>query len=208
MTELDPEKLRLFWFFAMPGVIILYVRAQFLTGRMPSAAEGLIAYLVVSIVYHALLFPVASPLYGVAVTSFGGGVGWFAYILAGPAAAGVISGLAAQRGWIRNILNSLKFNKLPLRTVHSIPSAWDWKFSQCTDCFVMVVLKDATKWAGYLGEQSFISSAPAERDIFLEKVYEIDPENNWIPRTSGVWIGHGEIQSIEFWPNAQGGDDA
>ena len=193
---MDPEQLRLFWFFAMPGIIILYFRAQFLTGRLPVVAEALIAYMVVSIAYHALLFPFARSLYSTPVDTVWQGLVWFAYILIGPAVTGILLGLSVQKGWGRWLLEKCK-----LKTVHSIASAWDWRFANCADCFVMVVMKDGIKWAGYLGKQSFISSIPTERDIFLEKVYTIEDDNSWTARVSGVWLAHGEIQSIEFWPN-------
>lgn len=192
------EHLRLFWFFAMPGIIILYFRAQFLTGRLPPAAEGIVAYLVVSVVFHAVLFPIAQPYYAIEVDSLWHATLWFAYVLLCPALAGTLLGLSVQQGWTRKILVKAK-----LKTVHSIASAWDWRFSNCQDCFVLAVMKDGTKWAGYIGEQSFMSSIPTERDIFIEKVYEIDSGDIWNPRESGVWLAHGEIQSIEFWPNSK-----
>lgn len=199
---LTVEQLRLFWFFAMPGIIVLYVRAQFLAGRMPKIAEGIAAYLVLSVIYHAILFPIARPLYENSVNGLGGGLLWFAYILVGPAIAGLLLGLNVRLGWFKAVLRKFK-----LHTVHAIEAAWDWRFSNCEDCFVIVVLKDETKWCGYLGERSFMSSIPTERDIFLEKVYTLSDDDAWVPRESGVWIAHGEIQSIEFWPNRRADDE-
>jgi hypothetical protein len=195
---LAPEQLRLFWFFAMPGIIVLYVRAQFLAGRLPKVAEGIVAYLIVSVAYHALLFPIARPLYGAEVQGWIGGFVWFAYILVGPAVAGLLLGLNVRRGWLKDLLE-----RFQVHTVHAIEAAWDWRFSDCKDCFVTVVLKDGTHWRGYLGGDSFMSSVPTERDIFIEKVYTIQSDDTWEPRNSGVWISNGEIQSIEFWPNGE-----
>lgn len=195
---LSAENLRLFWMFTMPGIIVLYIRVQFLAGRLPKIGDGLVAYLVVSVLYHALLFPIARPLYGVNVDDLLGGVLWFLYILVGPAFAGLLLGLNVRLGWLKSVLGRFK-----LHTVHAIDSAWDWRFSNCEDCFVTVVLKDETKWRGYIGSRSFMSSIPTERDIFIEKVYTLDEDETWTPRESGVWIAHGEIQSIEFWPNEE-----
>ena len=193
---LAPDQLRLFWFFAMPGIIILYVRAQFLAGRLPPVAEGIIANLVVSVAYHAVLFPMALPLYGVEVTGVTNGLLWFIYILLGPAAVGLLLGLNVRHGWLQKLMLKAKLN-----TVHAIDSAWDWRFAGCEDCWVMVVLKNDTRWRGYLGERSFMSSSPLERDIYIEKVYTLeDGSDDWVARDSGLWIAHGEIQTIEFWP--------
>ncbi len=62
-------------------------------------------------------------------------------------------------------------------------------------------LKDETKWYGYMGVNSFMSSDPTERDIFIEHVFEFAQDGQpWTPRNTSVWIGHGEIQSLEFLP--------
>lgn len=203
MEILDTTKLQLFLLFAVPGVIALYVRAQFLTGRMPPAAEGILAYITVSLVYHALAFPFRPAIYGASPLSGTWNWAWFAFVFLVPAVLGVIMGLNARRDWIGSLLR-----RLHLITTHPIACAWDWKFGDISDCWVLVALKNGTKWGGRLGEQSFISSDPTERDIYLQQVYEIDDDNKWTPRVSGVWIANGEIQSIEFWPMQQENGDA
>lgn len=105
-------------------------------------------------------------------------------------------GLNIRKGWTKKLLMKARIN-----TIHPVNAAWDWRFGDCPSCYVLAVLKDGTKWAGYLGSQSFMSSDPSKRDIFIEKVYEIDRETDvWTARRSSVWIAHGEIQALEFWP--------
>jgi hypothetical protein len=173
----------------------LYVRTQFLTGRMPPVAEGLLAYVTVSLVYHALAFPVAPQVYGRSPTQGGWTWTWLTFVFVIPSGLGVLLGLNARYGWTSKLLLKWK-----IVTTHPIGCAWDWRFSGISECWVLVVLKNEAKWAGYLGGDSFISSDPAERDIYLQQVYEVQDDGKWKPRTSGVWISHGEIQSIEFWP--------
>ena len=61
MSELlTPEKMGLFLMFSVPGIIILYIRAQFITGRMPPIAEGAISYLTLSLIYQAVAYPITS----------------------------------------------------------------------------------------------------------------------------------------------------
>lgn len=43
--------------FLVPGLIILFVRSQFITGRMPPHNEAILSYLVMTLVYYALAFP-------------------------------------------------------------------------------------------------------------------------------------------------------
>lgn len=202
MDLLDPAKLQLFLLFAVPGLIALYVRAQFLTGRMPPAAEGILAYTTVSLIYHALAFPFRPAIHGASPLDGSWTWTWFTFVFFVPVLLGVILGLNARQDWIGTLLR-----KLHLVTTHPIGCAWDWKFGDISDCWVLVVLKNGTQWAGYLGEQSFISSDPSERDIYIQQVYEVDEDNNWTPRLSGVWIANGEIQSVEFWPMREESED-
>lgn len=193
MELLDIEKIQLFLVLAVPGIVIIYVRSQFLTGRMLSLKEGLITYIAVSLVYYAIVFP-AWALSG-QPTGLTTSVSWFLIVLVGPAVAGLLLGLNARKGWLQKLVE-----RFGISTVHPIGTAWDWRFSNINEYWVLAVLKDDTKWAGYLDTNSFISSDPSERDIYINQVYELDADNNWLPRTSGVWIAHGEIQSLEFWP--------
>ena len=67
--------------------------------------------------------------------------------------------------------------------------------------WVLVTLKDGTRFAGFCGSESFMSSDPTERDIYIQRIYDIDDENKWSPRgDNGVLIAAGEVQTIEFWP--------
>lgn len=82
-----------------------------------------------------------------------------------------------------------------------MPTAWDWKFGNMNSQWVLVVLKDGTHFGGLCGPDSFVSSDPTERDIYIQWVYDIDDEKNWHPRgETGVLICAGEVRTIEFWP--------
>lgn len=195
----DPEKLRLFLLFAVPGIVALYVRSQFLTGRMPPIAEGIVAYVTLSLIYHAAIFPILNSLYLEPVVGWRW-IAWFILLFILPALLGALLGANVRKGWTKGLLTRVGIN-----TVHPVNAAWDWYFGGCKECWVLVVLKDGTKWAGYLGQRSFMSSDPSERDILIENVYELDSKTDaWTPRPSSVWIAHGEIQSLEFWPMTAG----
>lgn len=197
MDLLDLDKAQLFLVLAVPGIIILYMRGQFLTGRALPSSDGLVAYITVSLVYYPIALPAFAWLQG--LTSLAAATVWVLTIFIGPAVIGTLLGMNARKGWLQYILR-----KIGLGTVHPINSAWDWRFVDCKACWVLVILKDGGKWAGFLGSESFMSSDPTERDIYIQQVYELDKSNDWHPRTSGVWIAHGEIQSIEFWPVSNG----
>ena len=63
----------------------------------------------------------------------------------------------------------------------------------------MVHLKDDTVIYGWFGENSFVSTTPGNKDMFIEKVYNVDPKK-WkeIKDLSGVYINADEIAFIEF----------
>lgn len=195
---LTPEKMGLFLMFSVPGIIILYFRAQFITGRLSPIAEGAVSYLTLSLIYQAVSYPITSTyLFGIGPMTLCRWVGWFAFIFAVPAVVGVLLGLNLRKGWLKVLIN-----KFGISTIHPVNCAWDWHFGQCGECWVAVVLKDGTKWYGFMGRNSFMSSDPAERDLYIESVYVVENEGDpWTPRGNSVWIAHGEIQSLEFLPN-------
>ena len=193
MDLITLDKAELILVLAVPGIVILYIRSQFLTGRAPASADSMFAYITVSLVYYPIALPAFTALQN--LTGFAATTVWLLTIFLGPALVGALLGANARKGWLQYILR-----KLGMGTVHPINSAWDWRFIECESCWILVTLKDKTTWAGLLGTDSFMSSEPTERDIYIQQVYSVGKSDIWIPRSSGVWIAHGEIQSIEFWP--------
>lgn len=109
---------------------------------------------------------------------------------------GVLLGYITRTEAIRRVLNYFGINP-----VHAVPTAWDWKFGNMKEKLVIVTLKDETKFAGYCGRGSFMSSDPSERDLFIEKIYGWGDENQWINNGDhGLWIAADEIRTIEFFP--------
>ena len=192
----DFEGLALFLFFSVPGIVALYLRTQFLAGRMPSAADGALTYVTLSLAYHAIIYPITGPLQARNTDLGVTWISWFIMIFVAPALLGTLLGLNIRRGWSRRL-----FDKIGLSIVHPISNAWDWKFSNCPESWIIVKLKDSTTWYGFLGENSFLSSDRAERDLYLQETFMYNEDGTaWRPLGSSVWIAHGEIQSLEFIP--------
>jgi hypothetical protein len=157
--------------------------------------DAILGYLAISFFYQALLSPLAMWINSPRLTDAGRALISIATSMVLPAAVGLLFGLDAQKGWTRWLFKNLRVN-----LSHPVDTAWDWRLGQ-EECWVHVKLKDGTNWAGHLGEGSFSSTDPNERDLYIEHVYSTGKDDkNWTPRGSGVWIGHGEIQTIEFWP--------
>lgn len=183
--------------FIVPGFIVLFIRSQFVTGRSLSHSAALLTYLTVSVVYYALLLPVVDLAPSIQQSSYGKVLAWFALILVGPAILGLLLGVNIQTDAFRRFLRWSGLNP-----VHVIPTAWDWKFGGMSEQWVLVTLKDGTRFAGFCGSDSFMSSDPGERDIYIERIYDIEEDNRWVScGEKGLLVAAGEVQTIEFWPH-------
>ena len=84
---------------------------------------------------------------------------------------------------------------------HPTDRPWDFFFSQHKRCWVLVTLKNGKKIGGYYGSDSFVSSRPEPEQIYLEKHWALDKDNDLdheLKDTLGIIILTNEIESIEF----------
>jgi hypothetical protein len=192
------ENLRLILVFIVPGLIALFVRSRFITGRSPSPTENLLIFLVLSLIYYSFITPFIESILSVREPWLARAGVWILVILAGPALFGLVLGIAAQREW-----GSWFANKFDLSIVHVIPAAWDWRFSKVPrgGMFIMVTLTNGDKVAGFFGSNSFASSDTGERDVYIEEEFTVTKEGEWKPRpeTVGILIPVKEIKYVEFW---------
>ena len=190
---LSVNSLYLILVFIVPGFIALSVRSQFITGRIPSENKAsLLSYLTISVIYGALVLPIVDP-----ALIQDSRLVWFGVVFVGPIFLGLLLGINIQKDLVRRFLN--RFGLYP---AHAIPTAWDWKFSSTPEQWVLVTLKDGTRFGGFYGAQSFTSSSPDERDMYIQWVYDIDEDGIWsVPDSeNGLLIAAGEIRTIEFLP--------
>ncbi|TGP50427.1 hypothetical protein EN873_25000 [bacterium M00.F.Ca.ET.230.01.1.1] len=176
----------------LPGLLILYVRAQFLTGRTPSHTEALLSYVVVTVIYYAAVLPlfafvVHKDAYWLALW-----FGWASLLVLLPLLLGLLLGIGHQKDWYSKICERLGWE-----VVHSMPTAWDWKFAQRTEHWLVITLKDGTVFHGFYGLKSFASSDD-ERDIYVEQTFNRNRAGNWIPTPNGLWVQAAEVSTIEF----------
>ena len=196
LNSLTLDKLYLALGCLVPGMIVLFIRSQFVRGQSPRSSTAILHYFSVSIIYFAVALPVLNYWIVPSSQSFNM-LSWLLLIFVGPVILGILLGANIQKDLLRRLLERCK-----LKVVHSVPTAWDWKFSALNEHWVLVTLKDGTRFGGYYGSNSFASSDPNERDIYIQWIYDINDPNNWKPQgEKGVFIASGEIQSIEIWPN-------
>ena len=183
--------------FIIPGLIISYVRARFISGRIEKASDALLSYLSLTIVYYGLAIPFIAFILELPPGLLKS-VLWWCLIAVGPAGFGLFLGIVVQYGWLRRIAH-----KLGLRPVHSTPNSWDWRFGCCgAKQFIMVTMSDSATVTGIFGPESFASSDPAERDIYIEELWDIPEDGGaWTPRVNrqGILIPAKEIRHVQFW---------
>lgn len=175
-----------------PGIIILWIRGRFRDPAPPKLAEKALSYTIVSVAYNAA----ASPLFHVP-----GGVTLPNWIWAGlfnlivPAFIGV---------GIAYVDRSERFyalaTKIGLRPAHHTPTAWDFAFRERPASYVLVHLTDGSSIAGAWIADSFASSTPGDRDLFLAELWRTEDDQTWTymdpPRS--MLICGGSIRLIEF----------
>ncbi len=82
------------------------------------------------------------------------------------------------------------------------PTAWDHFFLKKECCFIEVhFTNNKTPIIGLYGLDSYVSSYPRERDIYLEKIYKKKPDGTLeeIEETKGVYIPSANIKFVLFW---------
>ena len=94
-------------------------------------------------------------------------------------------------------------SKLGIYSSHTIPYAWDYAFEQKDFFYVYITLIDGAQIYGLYYFNSFASSEPDDRDIFLEKVFDVTTENDIVElkeriNTKGMLTRGNQISSIEF----------
>ena len=180
--------------FLVPGIIISYVRSKFLTGRIPSRTDQVLYYFSITVCYYAVIYPFVHYINWTQQSDYYYGLMWIFFVIVAPLFVGLILGFEVTFDWSRRMLS-----RLGLDVVHPIPTAWDWVFGSGRRSWIIITLKDDTKFYGYCGENSFISSDPTERDIYIEKIYNYTENGDWEDSgDKGVLIVHGEIRTIEL----------
>nr|WP_246024133.1 DUF6338 family protein [Azospirillum ramasamyi] len=131
---------------------------------------------------------------------------WFFVMFIGPFTLAIISAYSIKHHWFTKVAR-----KFGLNPVNVFPTSWDRKFCHQTEgCFVIVTLKNDSEIFGYYGVNSFSSSEPTERDIYIEQMYDVSDKGEWTegPSGKGILILHSEIRCVEFIPvNGASADD-
>src|ERR1700730_7962000 len=77
--------------FIVPGLVIFYVRSNFITGRQPSHSENILTYLVLSVIYYGLTIPLIEQALTIREPWIARAFVWIALTLIGPCLFGALS---------------------------------------------------------------------------------------------------------------------
>lgn len=100
----DPQSAYMVLALVVPGLVITYIRAQFITGRMQSHSEAVLSYFALSTVYGAIALPTIDLLRTWSESESVGTLSWFSLVFVGPALFGALLGLNARTETLRRVL--------------------------------------------------------------------------------------------------------
>ncbi|MGQ1948720.1 DUF6338 family protein [Geofilum sp. OHC36d9] len=81
-------------------------------------------------------------------------------------------------------------------------SAWDSFFSKRESYYVIVTLKNDRKIGGKYGTNSYSSTYPIPKELYIEEVWELNKKDGFVKKieqTEGMLITENEISTIEFF---------
>lgn len=193
MDVLQEEKLWLFVFFALPGLLGIYAWEMLVPTPERKAPELVLRGITFSIVNTGLVWPFADLVPQSAPT-------WVVRIIA---VAVLVSLPAAEAFGVRSLLESRWFRARG-RLRHPVPTPWDHFFGRGQTCWVIMHLKSGAKVAGYFGTESFASSFPHPEQIYIQQVWVLDEQSERrfahpAPRTQGAIVSLRDCDSVEFF---------
>lgn len=114
---------------------------------------------------------------------------WLILLFLFPAVLSIFWVHARKWKWIRRYLP------------HPIGKAWDYIFSKNEQLYIIATLKSGKKIAGAYSTNSFASSGAHREQIYLEELWELDYNDNFVGaylNTRGILVDAVSIESIEF----------
>ncbi|MEK4222053.1 DUF6338 family protein [Bacillus sp. FSL W8-0116] len=184
--------------FVVPGFIIDSIYRKCVPQRDITFHSVFLRFLLFSVINYSIVFPIISWLSKIPYIQTHETVSFYismVTIFLIPVIIALIISVISNKGWVRTILQ-----KIGIHTIHVIPTAWDYQFRKDEHKYLIVYLEDGGIVFGYWGFASFASSIREDKDLYLEKIFNVDDNNEWIeiPQNKGIWIPEKSIKYIEF----------
>ena len=117
-----------------------------------------------------------------------------AMLFVAPVVLGIVIALLLRSRLYRVLLNKLARPR-------AAPTAWDFAFSSADESFVRLTLRNGQMVGGRLAKESFASSWPGPRALFLQEAWSMSEEGAFIdpvPGTKGILIEGDAIERVEL----------
>jgi hypothetical protein len=189
--------------FLIPGFVMSSAYSSLIPSRNSDPQTSLLRFLIFSLLNYVLWWWL---LYDLVKQKYweNHAILWvlmlFVLFVISPYILGLLAGMSTKKEWTRKLLK-----KIGLNPIHRVPTAWDYVMDR--PAWVVITLKDDSTVYGFYGGNSFASTVPNERDIYVEVTYDFD-DHQWISdeRSGGIWIPQSEIKHIELFNLSNGGE--
>lgn len=121
----------------------------------------------------------------------------FVLLFAVPVTLAALDYLRLQRGWTMRL------------AYDPTPRAWDFAFRDISPTYVRILTTDGTWLGGWYGENSFVSSYPEPREVFIETAHLMEPDGKFggeQPGSNGLYVRCDDIRAVELVDGATVGD--
>ena len=193
MDVFAADKLRLFFFFFIPGFISMKVYSLIMAVERRDFSKDLLE----AIAYSAINFAALSWLVFIINTDrfYYSHRGWYYFLT-------FVVMFIVPMVWP---FVFLKLSSLPFiakHILHPVLKPWDYVFGKKESYWAIVHLKNGLKIGGVYDTESFASSYPAKEQIYLQQVWELDEKGAFIKpidRSKGIIIMGDDIVALEFF---------
>ncbi|MBI3195332.1 MAG: hypothetical protein HYZ34_12835 [Ignavibacteriae bacterium] len=194
MNPFDSETIRLVFIFFVPGFISMKIYDLLVPSERRDFSKDLLEALSYSCVNFAILY---WPIVAIHSNEFQTDHLIIYYFLS------ILILLVAPIFWPILVYKFMKTGFFRRRLVDPILKPWDRLFGQRKAYWVIIHLKDGRKIGGKYAKRSFSSTYPAEEQIYIEEVWEIDQTSGRfiqpLTNSDGLIISKDNFHLIEFF---------
>jgi hypothetical protein len=113
----------------------------------------------------------------------------FALVFAIPVGLAALDYARLRKGW------TMRFSYDPT------PRAWDFTFRDIEPTYVRILTTDGTWLGGWYGENSFVSSYPEPREVFIETAHLMESDGAFGPEqpgSTGLYVRCDDVRAVEL----------
>jgi len=184
--------------FIIPGFVVMRIKRMAYPTAEASAGNTVLDSLALSCVIYALASPVIYLTYcwrwpatrPIAFATFA-----FVVLLVFPCGLGALYVRLTKLEKFRWLREFLGF-------IHPDPTAWDYHFRKGRAYWIWLTFKNGKVMAGLYGPNSFASSLPEHRDIYIEKLLKLDNHGHvveLIENSAGALVRMEELERMQFF---------